>query len=151
MIPMLKEAFGCLVAFSDHTPGRDMDIAAAALGADIIEKTITLDRTQRSCEHMFSLEPHELSEFVVAVKSVQTALGNPIRILSVEELERRTAVKRSAYLNKSVKAGDLISADLLEFKRPGYGISPDEIEHYLGRAFSSDMEQGSNITDRDLK
>jgi sialic acid synthase SpsE len=80
-IRTLKRVFGFPVAFSDHTPGFEMDIAAVAMGANMIEKTITLDRTTPSVEHMFSLEPHEMARFVHTIREVEAAMQGRRRVM----------------------------------------------------------------------
>ncbi len=150
IIPTLKRMFPYPVAFSDHTPGRDMDIAAVALGASLVEKTITEDRTTRSVEHIMSLEPGEMIEFVEAMRDVQTALGGPRRIMHDAELEKRVAVRRSAHLTKPVKAGQCLSKIEVEFRRPGYGIAPDLYEQLGHRTFKADLPAGQMIQLADL-
>jgi sialic acid synthase SpsE len=99
IIPTLKRMFPSLpIGFSDHTPGRDMDVAAVALGANLVEKTITLDRSQRSPEHMFSLEGvKEMTEFVQAIRDVERAMGSNRRYMTAKEREKRKAGRRSLY------------------------------------------------------
>ena len=96
------------IAYSDHTPGWDMDIAAVALGVDLIEKSITSDRTIRSVEHIFSLEPSDMAAFIRTIRDVETAMGRNRRMMFPAELERRATVRRSAHLKASVKAGTLL-------------------------------------------
>ena len=150
MIRSLKSCFKCPVAFSDHNPGRDMDIAAVAVGADIIEKTITLDRRQKSCEHMFSLEPHELANFVCSIRNVESAMGEPLRVLAAEEVTKRDMIRRSMHLTKSCKAGDPLRKSDYRFMRPGDGITPDQEHMVQGARLKSDKEPGAKITIADL-
>ena len=81
------------VAYSDHTPGWDMDIAALALGANLLEKTITFDRMTRSVEHIFSLEPVDMARFIQVVRDVETAMGAPRRRLHPEEHAKRDRIR----------------------------------------------------------
>jgi N,N'-diacetyllegionaminate synthase len=150
MINTLKGLFPYPVAFSDHNPGWEIDVAAVALGADIVEKTITLDRTQRSCEHMFSLEPEEMAQFVRAMRTVETALGSERRVIGLEQRKVRMNVRRSAYLVRDVRAGEKFSREDVEFMRPGYGIGPDEYRRFLGLAFSRNMPAGANLCPDDF-
>ncbi len=145
MIPTLKQMFGQAVAFSDHTPGWEMDVAALALGANMLEKTISQDRTTRSVEHIFSLEGEELPDFVTTIRDVETALGEPRRRLHDDELERRMSVRRSAYVVRSMRAGDVLSVDDLEFRRPGYGIAPSENQRLMGMRLAEDVEEGTQL------
>lgn len=150
MIRTLQAMFPFAVAFSDHTPGWEMDIAAVALGASLIEKTITLDRTTPSVEHMFSLEGGQLAEFVRALRDVETALGGPRRVLSETELKRREAVRRSAFLRGAKKAGETLELDDVEFRRPGSGIQPPFLDRLLGMRMARDLAPGSMLHWQDL-
>src|SRR5204862_258670 len=94
IISTLKTMFDLPIAYSDHTPGWDMDIAAIALGANMVEKTITHDRTTPAVEHMFSLEPADMAAFMRAVRDLETALGGTRKRLSDTELKSRAAIRR---------------------------------------------------------
>lgn len=150
MLTTLKEMFGAPVAFSDHTPGWDMDIAAVALGADMIEKTITLDRMTKSCEHMMSIEPEDMGRFVRAIRDMEIALGNSRRVLPKDIKESRWSVMRSPYLKHGVAQGDIFSTDDIEFRRPGFGLKPDRYHMFLGRPFSKPLELGHMLTEDDF-
>jgi len=149
-VTTLKAMFPQPIAFSDHTPGWDMDIAAIALGANLVEKTITHDRTIRSIEHMFSLEPQDMRRFVTAVRELETALGSPRKQLSAGELAARQRIRRSAHLNRAVRAGEPLTDELIEFRRPGVGIGPHEIGPYLGARFGRDLPAGSKLRPGDF-
>jgi sialic acid synthase SpsE len=142
--------FSYPIAFSDHTPGWEMDIAAISMGANIIEKTITLDRTTRSCEHIMSLEPPEMKVFVKVIREVEIAFGKSRRVMSAEELERRDAIRRGAFLTRGVSAGERLERKDLDFRRPGHGIRPDEIQYFLGMRFARDLENDHMLTQEDL-
>ena len=130
VITTLRQMFPYPVAYSDHTPGWDMDIAAIALGASLVEKTITLDRTIRSVEHVMSLEPGDMGRFVQAVRDLEIALGSPRRAMQPEEITKRQAVRRSMYLKAAAKAGTRLSDVAIDFRRPGFGIGPDMYEMF---------------------
>lgn len=125
VIPTLKHLFPYPVAYSDHTPGWEMDIAAVSLGANLVEKTITADRTTPSVEHAFSLEPPDMHAFVRAMRDLEIALGNPRRTLTPQERERRNAVRRSAFAARVAPAGTPLGQMPVVFRRPGHGIPPD--------------------------
>jgi N,N'-diacetyllegionaminate synthase len=150
MIRTLKGVFPYPVAFSDHNPGWEIDVAAVAVGADIVEKTITLDRTQRSCEHMFSLEPDEMAQFVQILRTVETALGSERRVIAPEQRKARDNVRRSAYLVRDVKAGEIFTREDIAFMRPGHGICPDEYRRFLGLAYGRDIPAGANLNPDDF-
>ena len=142
VIPTLKQMFGCPVAFSDHTPGWEMDIAAIALGANMVEKTITLDRTTPSVEHLFSLEPHEMKAFVKSVRNLETALGGTRKILGVKERKMGAGGRRSIVLKEDVSKGRVIDDSVVDYARPGTGISPDMADVIMGKIFTRDLPKG---------
>ena len=150
MLPALKKLFGCPVAYSDHTPGEIMDVAAIALGANLVEKTITHDRCTRSVEHIMSLEPQEMLKFVNTVRDLERALGNSRRVMTVEEKQKRLNVRRSVVLDSDVSAGQELGDVNVTFKRPGYGIAPDEYEELRGRKFNKDLPKGHVIQHGEL-
>lgn len=150
MIGTYKKIFPYPVAFSDHTPGWRMDVAAVAVGANIVEKTITLDRTQRSCEHLMSLEPPEMREFVEIIREVETAMGSERRALTAEQRAKREDTRRSAYLVRDVRAGEPLRREDFEFRRPGYGIKPHEYRRFLGLHYKEDIEAGHMLKPADL-
>lgn len=151
IIQTLKQMFGLPTAFSDHTPGWEMDIAALALGADMIEKTITLDRTTRSVEHCFSLEKAEMPKFVRAMRELEIALGSPRRIMSDAERIKRLGARRSCFIKTKVNIGDIISESLLDFRRPGSGIPPNELPNLIGKKLRVEKEAGTKLEWKDFE
>jgi sialic acid synthase SpsE len=145
LISTLKHIFPYPVAFSDHTPGWDMDIAAVAVGANLVEKTITEDRTTRSIEHIMSLEPQEMKAFITKIREVEIAMGNSRRVLHPEELEKGKAIRRSAFLKGNVSKGQTVRESEVEFRRPGFGIPPNEFEEHMHRTFARDLAAGHLI------
>ena len=143
IIPTLKEFFGLPIAYSDHVPGWEMDIAAIGIGANMVEKTVTLDRTTPKVEHIMSIEPNEMVDFVASVRRVDLALGVKRRHLSQEERKKRTKIMRSPYFNRPVAAGEIFDLSMVDFRRPGIGLSPEETEILIGgkivRDISSDQ------------
>lgn len=134
MIPTLKAMFpDYLIAFSDHTPGWDMDIAAIALGAEMVEKTITLDRMTPSVEHCFSLEPAEANKFIESVRYLEKALGRSSRTLPRDILEGRRSTRRSIVTRGEVPEGGIFTWDNIDFRRPGFGISPSYADIIVGK------------------
>lgn len=150
MLPSLKELFQCPVAYSDHSPGEVMDVAAISLGANLVEKTITHDRTTKSVEHIMSLEPHEMKKFVSTIRDVERAMGSSRRIMTDEEKEKRLNVRRSLILDGDVVSGQKLGDVAVKFKRPGFGISPDMYEHLLDREFNKPLKKGTVVSFDDL-
>ncbi len=150
IIQTLRAMFDFPIAYSDHTPGWDMDIAAIALGANMIEKTITHDRMTRSVEHMFSLEPDDMKRFVTVVRELEIAFGSRRKQLAGQEIENLIKIRRSVHLRRAVKAGETLTNELIDFRRPGFGIAPHEYERYLGMRFTHPMAAGQIVTPADL-
>jgi N,N'-diacetyllegionaminate synthase len=151
IIKTLKQMFPYPVAYSDHTPGWEMDIAALAIGANVLEKTITEDRMTRSVEHIFSLEPEDMASFVQRVREVETAFGSPRRILAPAEMTKRLRIRRSVHVKQAVTAGTRLRDVAVEFRRPGFGIPPNEYETMLDTVFTRDLVAGARIEVGDLK
>jgi N,N'-diacetyllegionaminate synthase len=151
IIQTLRQMFPYPVAFSDHTPGVMMDIAAVAMGANLVEKTITLDRMTRSVEHVMSLEPTEMASFVQTIDDVQRAMGTPRRILHEAERRRRIAYRRSVFLDAAVREGDRLRDARISFRRPGFGFAPDQYEAWPEARFRRDLPAGYMVTVADLK
>ena len=149
MISTLRSTFERWpIAYSDHTPDMDMDIAALAVGANLIEKTITSDRCIPSVEHMFSLEFCEMRSFIERLRDVEKAMGTAFRTLSDEQKVSRQRLRRSPYVNEAVKQGSLLNDIPVTFKRPGYGLDPREWELLCkdGARISKDIEAGGIIS-----
>ena len=145
IIPTLKQMFRVPVAFSDHTPGWEMDIAAIALGANMVEKTITMDSTTPSVEHIFSLEPDDMKQFVKSVRELEVALGNTRRVIGEKERDMGCGARRSIILARSVKKDQSIAMDDLDFARPGTGISPEMADVILGKSFTRNIQKNQML------
>jgi sialic acid synthase SpsE len=144
----MQDAFGVPVGLSDHTTGISVPTAAAALGAELIEKHFTLSRAMEGPDHPFALEPDELRAMVKAVREVETALGNG-RLEGPSELEAVEMYRngrRSVVAAVAIQAGATIEREMLTTKRPGYGVKPKDIDLLVGRSPRVDIEQDSVIT-----
>lgn len=151
MITTLKQMFPLYpIAYSDHTPGWEMDVAAVALGANLVEKTITTDRAIKSTEHVFSLEPAGMKGFVQTIRNVEVAMGSPRRVLSPEEKQTRRNVRRSTFVKMKMKKGDRIGLKQVEFRRPGLGISPKQFESMVGMRLVHDLSPGHQLDFKDV-
>ncbi|MDA8164123.1 MAG: N-acetylneuraminate synthase family protein [Desulfobacteraceae bacterium] len=150
VIPTLKRMFSYPIAFSDHTPGWDMDIAAIALGAQMVEKTITLDRMTRSVEHVMSLEPPDMRKFIRAVRYLEKAMGQPRRVLHSAEREKRKAIRRSLFLRGPARKGQRLGDVDVEFRRPGFGIPPNRFEELQDACVNNDLPAGHMLALSDL-
>lgn len=143
MLRTLKQLFpNYAIAFSDHTPGGEMDVAAIALGADMVEKTITLDRTIKSTEHSFSLEKKEAKEFIDMLRRVEIALGESRRVIPADVKKKRIAGRRSPYAKRDLVAGEKVTIADFEFRRPEVGLNSYDFERILNKELIKDIKQG---------
>ena len=138
-------AFGAPVGFSDHTQGIATDIAAAALGATVIEKHFTLDRSLPGPDHGASLEPGQLAEMVAAIRDVEKALGDGVKAPRPSEAGNLDVVRKSLVALRPIRAGEAFTAKNLGAKRPGNGVSPMEYWDLLGRSAARDLQEDETI------
>ena len=132
----MASAFGVAVGYSDHTNGIAVPIAAAALGATVIEKHLTLDQNMSGPDHRASLEPDQFSAMVCGIRTVQMSLGDGLKRPTKSEIKNIKPVRKSLVANEIIKPGDIFSDKNLTAKRPGYGISPMLWDEYIGRKSS---------------
>lgn len=129
----LRQSFGLPVGYSDHTAGIAIPIAAAALGATVIEKHFTLDRNLPGPDHQASLEPGELAEMVRAIRQVEQSLGSSCKAPTPSELKNRPVARKSLVAIRAISRGETFTAENLAIKRPGSGISPLHYWDWLGK------------------
>ena len=141
----MKEAFGLEVGYSDHTKGIEVPIAAAALGATIIEKHFTLDRNMEGPDHKASLEPDELAAMVSGIRHIQMALGTGDKTPSPSEKKNITVARKSIVARKQIKAGEVFTEENITVKRPGTGISPMKWFDILGTKAIRDFAEDELI------
>ncbi|PPD22250.1 MAG: N-acetylneuraminate synthase [Methylomonas sp.] len=130
----LSSAFGLAAGYSDHTEGLVVPIAAAARGAQVIEKHFTLDRALKGPDHRVSLEPDELKQMVSAIRAVELALGSSRKLPQPVELNNRDVARKSLVAASAIAAGERFSANNLTCKRPGTGLNPMLYWQMLGQA-----------------
>jgi N,N'-diacetyllegionaminate synthase len=129
----MQNTLDCLVGYSDHTLGMTVPIMAATLGAVVIEKHFTLDKTLPGPDHKASLEPEELKQLVAAIRNVEKTLGSYAKKPTPSEKEIMKLVRKSIVANQNIKKGAIISKNMLAIKRPGIGLSPTQIEQILAK------------------
>lgn len=129
----IRDAFGVAVGYSDHTLGIEVSVAAVALGAAVIEKHFTLDRSLPGPDHGASLVPDELKAMVSAIRNIERALGDGVKRPSVSEAKNITIARKSLVASRPIQAGELFSAQNVTAKRPGTGLSPMQWDKILGR------------------
>lgn len=142
----LRCAFQVPVGYSDHTEGIIIPIAAAAMGACVIEKHFTLDRALPGPDHKASLEPQELSAMVKAVRDVEDARGNGIKDPTEEEEVIKKIARRSIVAQKEIHIGETLTRDLLDIKRPGFGLEPKYLNVIIGRVAKKFIAKDEMIT-----
>ncbi|MCE2613622.1 N-acetylneuraminate synthase [Flavobacteriaceae bacterium D16] len=136
----IAKSFEVSVGYSDHTLGIEVPIAAVALGATVIEKHFTLDRSMEGPDHNASLEPKELKEMVKAIRNIEVALGHGEKVPSTSEKKNKEIVRKSIVANKIIKKGELFTENNIAVKRPGGGISPMLWDKIVGSKASRDYE-----------
>ena len=136
----IQAAFGVATGYSDHTAGIEVSIAAAALGATVIEKHFTLDKNLPGPDHKASLEPDELKAMVSAIRNIEISLGDGIKRLTPSEALNKPVARKSLVASKTIKAGEVFSADNITTKRPGTGISPVNWDAVMGRKAPKDFD-----------
>lgn len=129
----LQQAFGVDVGYSDHTRGIEVPVAAAALGARVIEKHFTLDRNMEGPDHKASLEPHELVSMVAAIRNVEQALGDGRKRPTPSESKNMLVARKSLVAAKPIVKGEPFTEQNLAIKRPGTGINPMRWDELIGR------------------
>lgn len=149
-IKTLRDAFGVPVGYSDHTLGISVPIAAAALGAQLLEKHITLDRRSDGPDHSFAIEPQELKTMVEGMRSAAIAVGTPRKRRQPEEEPHSRRGRRSIFAARDLKAGDRILPEHIKIVRPGTGIEPFALELILGRRIVRDVKADAPISWDDI-
>ena len=135
----LRQTFGTPVGYSDHTQGIEVAVAAVALGATMIEKHFTLDRSLPGPDHQASLEPDELTAMVTAIRHIEAALGQPQKVVAASEAKNLPIARKSIVAKKAIARGEVLREDNLTVKRPGTGLSPMRWDEVIGTAAARDF------------
>lgn len=146
----IRDAFGVEAGYSDHTLGTEISVAAAARGAALIEKHLTLDRGLPGPDHAASLEPAEFGEMVRQIHSVVSSLGDGVKRPAPCELKNMSVARKSLVANRDLPAGRLITAEDLSVKRPGTGLPPADLEATLGRSLKRAVKRDQTLTEEDF-
>ena len=150
MIPKLRHRYGVPVGYSGHELGITNTIAAVALGASVIERHITLDRTLAGPDHAASLEPAEFRDLVRGIREYEIAYGVPVRRISRGEVGNRLTLRKSLVAASDIPAGAVITRDRVTAKSPGNGISPQRLYELVGRRASRAITADEMFTESDL-
>jgi sialic acid synthase SpsE len=135
----MAQEFGTKVGYSDHTQGIEIATAAVALGASVVEKHFTLDKTLPGPDHKASLDANELREMVVAIRNVTDSFGDGIKRPTSQELMNIPIVRKSLVAKLPIRAGEIFSTANILAKRPGTGISPMLLDEVVGRMAPRDF------------
>lgn len=141
----LRSAFGTKVGYSDHTKGIEVPIAAVAMGASVIEKHFTLDRTLLGPDHVASLEPDELKQMVESIRNIELAMGHSEKCVSGSERKNIAVARKSIVAARDIKKWETFSEDNLTVKRPGNGISPMNWDSVIGMSAKRDFQEDELI------
>lgn len=133
VIHTLINTFGDCVGYSDHTPGIEVSVAAAAIGAVAIEKHFTLDKKMKGPDHSSSLEPDEFKNMTRSIRNIEKSFGTDIKQATGSELKNINIVRKSIVASKTINKGDLFTDKNITVKRPGTGISPMRWDDVLGK------------------
>ena len=148
-IPYLRERYGCEVGLSDHTLGIGVAVASVALGATVIEKHFTLKRSDGGVDSAFSMEPAEMKELVEETERAWQSLGKAY-IGPTEAEKSSITFRRSLYIVKDLKAGDVLTQDNVRAIRPGLGLPPKHLNQVLGKTIMRDLKTGTPLCHKDL-
>ncbi|MBL4911536.1 MAG: pseudaminic acid synthase [Alteromonadaceae bacterium] len=143
-IPDISDRFNCISGISDHSLNNSIAIAAIALGAKIIEKHFVLDKNDNSVDAFFSLTPKEFKELVDDVRCVEKALGKVDYTISPAS-QKNMLARRSLYVAKNIKVGDIITSDNVVSVRPSFGLSPKHYETILGKIVIKNAQKGDRF------
>ncbi len=144
-IPHMRDLFGCEVGLSDHTHGIGVAVASVALGATVIEKHFTLDRADGGVDSTFSIEPAELKQLVRDTDIARKALGK-ISYGPTSSEKQSVQFRRSLYVVKDMKKGDVVTEENVRVIRPGYGLAPKYMDLVLGRKVRCDVKKGTAVS-----
>ena len=137
----ISERFDVAIGYSDHTEGIEVPVAAVALGACVIEKHFTLDKSMDGPDHKASLEPHELTAIVKAIRNIEKAVsGDGTKQPTSSEKKNITVARKSIVASQPIKKGAVFNEENLTAKRPGTGISPMQWEQVVGETAKQDFD-----------
>ncbi len=150
-IKTLQSAFDVMVGYSDHTVGATAAVVATILGAVVIEKHFTLSKEMAGPDHWFSADPVEMKQLVDQVREAEKILGIPQLILSKEEAVMKRDCRRSVMAMQEISKGTVITKEMVDVKRPGFGLPPKYLPFIVGRTAKKDIKKDQVLSLSDLK
>jgi len=151
VIQMMKKKFDLPIGWSDHTLGIETSVTAATMGANIVEKHFTLNKKAKGPDHAISADPIDLEKMVQNIRLMEKMRGNGLKLPAYCELGNRKNVRKSVVALKNIKKGTKITRNLLEIKRPGFGIPPNRIEEIIGKKTRKMIKMDMPIKYTDLE
>ena len=145
-VATLAREFGCPVGLSDHTPGHEAVLGAVALGATMVEKHVTFDRTLKGPDHPYALQMDEFAAMVAAVRKLEMALGDGVKRPSANETGERVGARRGLYAARALKAGERLDESAVNAVRQCVGLGADQIDVVLGSTAARDIEKDEPLT-----
>ncbi|MFD3157508.1 N-acetylneuraminate synthase [Haloimpatiens sp. FM7330] len=136
----------CIIGFSDHSIGEEASIASIALGARVIEKHITLDKTMEGPDHKASMDCEELKHFVASIRNIEKALGSNLKKISEEEMRVREVSRKSIVVEKNIKEGERFTIENLSIKKPGNGIPSKYLKNIINRVATTNLKKDTILT-----
>jgi N-acetylneuraminate synthase/N,N'-diacetyllegionaminate synthase len=147
----MKNELGCLIGFSDHTLGNIASVMAVTLGAVVIEKHFTIDKSLPGPDHKASLEPNELFSFVNQIRDVEVILGDYEKKPTIQEQGILDNVRKSITASQDIKKGSIINEKMILIRRPGTGLSPDNLYKIIGKKAKKNMKKDHIFQTEDIE
>lgn len=147
----LDKAFTYPTGYSDHTKGIIIPIMAVSMGAKVIEKHFTLDKTMEGPDHKASLDVSELKEMINAIRNIESAKGNGEKVPAASEMSTRIAARKSIVITRDLKKGHLLNKNDLSIKRPGNGTALKYIDNFINKKIIRDIKEDSIIKLEDIE
>jgi sialic acid synthase SpsE len=142
----LHTAFGYPVGYSDHTQGIEIALAAVALGACVIEKHFTLDRTLPGPDHQASLEPQELCDLIRGIRKVENAMGSGQKVPAASEENSASVIRKSLVAAQNIAKGEILTENAIAIRRPGTGLPPTMRPFLIGRTTTVNISEGTVLS-----
>ena len=149
VLPTMRARHGCLVGWSDHSPGHTLAVGAVALGACVVEKHLTDDRARKGPDHGFALEPHEFAAMVQGIRELEAAFGDGEKCPRPDEMPERKWARRGVYAARTLAAGATLTERDVKVVRPALGATPAALAQLLGKRLAHALVEDQPIRTED--